>query len=582
MAENDIDIKVGEPQFLSSFLIKQDSEMQNLDNLGMFGKRVRLLHNAARAEILPTDDWRTEYISLTNRAEETIREAEARGEDIDSTEFDQYLSRIANYIQEKDEQGGTQVAGGQQIQQAPQPGQQARTAHETTVEDTLGGIKSLIEAQAQAPPQSQLDYDVFAQKVSKALAEAMGKLTPKRQLELVREAEGAMLPVEISLTSPPDFFAHITPAEQEAWMARSTLVIAAAKKKAAIKLEMLHPNDEGMGFTKEELKTLWEHKTGSFHATALYTHMIANNLNVSDVLGDVGPDLGLNKIFEIEDDPSFEGLRKKMRAWIGTKLGLNEIDARDAEQIAWNIVYTTSLLEDKDTKFNSAIGLGKKRNPGNVSSLKNVATWVLMHPQERLEAKSEKRESWGAFGEWSLMMANSGRRLPEILPRSLVHNGLLDTKIEVKPLQPGDSTKTNLEAYLTRRAQHLVTLANNPNISVNVLRNSVNKQVINEINWNSMGNAPFFTYFNDRVNPGVKIASVIGEAGFEISLQDLGNACRKIGLEDKYRENILKALKGGIDQTNEKLKSNLFNGLVWEAQWNKYVKEIRKKTSFFS
>lgn len=405
----------------------------------------------------------------------------------------------------------------EQTQRAPQPDQQTRTAHETAVEDTLESIKSLIEAQAQASPQNQLDPAEFA----KAFAEAMGKVPPERQLELVREAEGAMLPVEISPTSPPDFFAHVSKEEQEAWMARSTLVVAAAKKKAAIKLEMLHPNDEGMGFTKEELKTLWEHKTGSFHATALYTHMIANNLNVSDVLGNVGPDLDFNKIFEIDDDPSFEALRKKMRKWLEVKMGLNEIQAQDAEQIAWNIVYTTGLLEDKDTRNNPKItDTSQGRNKGTVASLKNVATWVLMHPQERLEAKAKtdnpganlsSREAWGAFGNWAVNMANKGKRIPRILPERLIGNGLSEIELKIRQ-SSGGVVETNMEEYLVKRAQQILAYANRPNANANAMK-ATNTQVINEIDWNNMGNAPFYTHFADRISPAVKIASVIAEGG---------------------------------------------------------------------
>jgi hypothetical protein len=352
--------------------------------------------------------------------------------------------------------------------------------------------------------------------------------------------------------------------------------MAAATKESAPSFEDLFPNDSATKLTKSELRTLVGKETkdnggkkGALHALSLYTLIIYRNKNPNEVLlkGAIESERKehetLDSFFKIQDEIEFGKFRDAMIFWLKKHLGLTKEEAQEAEQIAWNLIYLSNIVEECDSRFNSKIEreLPTGRIPPAVSQQYSPVTRHMQHPQERLEGKLKAgkfgegvvREAWGAFGEWALNnLQKRGRdpRRTDILPRSLFGNAFeyMDCKV--------NGQDTNWLRLLMSNGERLI---NDP------------KAKIDEPDWEKLDNTPLAPYFFDRINPAIKVFKVIQNGEWEGPISQLGNACRKLGLEKKYRERLLMATKG-IDAKSQNLKAVGFSPIKWAS----YLAGIRK------
>ncbi|MEK7113080.1 MAG: hypothetical protein AAB875_07260, partial [Patescibacteria group bacterium] len=283
-----------------------------------------------------------------------------------------------------------------------------------------------------------------------SFARAMGVAGAEEVEELYRRAEGAMLGIEIGVGQEPKFLIGEKQEVKDYWTARAKLSSACSIKSSAPGYDKLFPNDFANKITVHDLELLLGKQKGTWEAISLYAALIAekngngaSGLNAREILlktdGKIlTPELQAVKqqlslscpetVFEIKSDEEFLRFRESMVFWLRSHLELNENNAKDAEHIAWNLIYLSNIVEQYDSKVYRP-GQDIKRLPPSIPQLKSQAMWMMMHPQERLEAKTKTKEgregeAWSSLGEWALNLRklHAGIEFPGVLPIELFRN----------------------------------------------------------------------------------------------------------------------------------------------------------------
>lgn len=381
-----------------------------------------------------------------------------------------------------------------------------------------------------------------AREFAQALARELGVVDWHEQLETYRRAERAIMPIEIKVGAEPKFFPFIDERQREEWNVRASLVNAAALKKLAPSYDKLFPNDEAIGLAKADLQMLLD-KPGVLHALSLYVSILKGDIRTGqDVdLRDLFADRAVPKSFyEVKDASDISRVRNATEGWLTGNLGLDRVEAGDAEHIAWNLLYLSNVIEWGDSELpphNRPSGTTNRLKP--IPGVKSVATWMMMHPEERLAAKIGGEETWSVLGEWAL---DNQRRFSgwtpakeDILPDTMFPTVFHEVRVD---------DRNSLYGYLLHQGRELIV---DPT------------KVLSPIDWDKVGENPFSAYYYDKVNPAIQIFGVIDKGMTDKSYDSLGTACRKLGLDKKYRMTLLIALNG-VDVKAKNLK--YYGGLI--------------------
>lgn len=231
-----------------------------------------------------------------------------------------------------------------------------------------------------------------------------------------------------------------------------------------------------------------------------------------------------------------------------------ELRAREAEQVAWNIAFVSSMLEHFDSREYRPKG-SRRHGPSNFWTL---FQWVAMHPQERWEqkvvrpqfdkgepAQAQLKEEWSAYGTWATWnvknkkwpIIESGPEkekvvFPRILRDTLVKD--LFHPLRHKGAEPRGNGNLDFK-----------TLNDNGNKVLFETSSVTSKQIQETINWNKVNDAPNVPYYFDEM----RWANVVYEAfkkgrGAKAGLDDLGEALRNLRIPNEDREKILIAYYG--------------------------------------
>ena len=400
---------------------------------------------------------------------------------------------------------------------------------------------------------------------------------------------------------------------KEFWQGRVANFMSRARKQAAATFEQLLPIQEDISAGKRETELLLR-KEEVLETTSLYAHVIKNDLNPQEILLGGMPDIrqiamdlmgnlmgsGMSQdrmhiyigemvrdiqhcpqsVFEIKDESQYRGLRMAMKYWLITNRGLSpryregdewESDsAADAEQISWNFIYRSNIIEDLDSRFDIGARHAKRLPP--IDGLKSLAMWMVMHPQERLEAKTtgELPENWSAFGEWSKWKQTTIRGKltrwspvnQDILPKRLIKNMFEEVK-DAEGRYFMEIFDSN-GRVLAQNAQSLRQDLYFPNFG------SSGGSVMRE--------APFATYQLQVVNPATLVFKVITSGGLkDKSLKDVANALNLLGVNDnRYREHILMAWNG------IKRKSYKLAPIGGFTDYNTFKQQLKDYVNFFA
>lgn len=287
---------------------------------------------------------------------------------------------------------------------------------------------------------------------------------------------------------------------------------------------------------------------------------------------------------------SFRVLRKSVRHWLLTKgrsllLTENELSnreaffkvgeggafktkrdlydelknrARDAEQIAWNFVYSTSVLECFDSRGYRPEGT--KRHPP--SSFWTLFQWVAMHPQERFEAKiargAEAKEEWSALGTWGINnltknpswkivdadgrvkieVPKDQRVLPDVLIRSALHTSMYQGAVR-------EGFKTRYPD-VKNETQTFFEIFNGVGNKVLFDTQNVNrKDLEGSINWQHFSDSPFVPFIFDEMRWADVVVNCFKKGeGAKIGMPDVSEAMRNLRLTKEQREKLLMTFFG--------------------------------------
>lgn len=242
--------------------------------------------------------------------------------------------------------------------------------------------------------------------------------------------------------------------------------------------------------------------------------------------------------------------------------------ARDAEQIAWNFIYSTSLLESFDSRDYRPTET-KRHGP---SSYWQLFQWTPMHLQERWEQKIvrkgketnvQAKEEWaGNLGTWAINnlerwgvkvdSVGNAVGMPQILPNTLIRSALHDSVHKVGRLPTGEPDANEDVKKDEKTKERLenddLSFETLNKIGEDVLFNTktVTKDGIeSRIDWKEVSDSPFVPYIFDEMR-WVDVIQQFFKKGQEakISLQDLGEATRNLRIPLKDREKLLMVYYG--------------------------------------
>ncbi|HET7098628.1 MAG TPA: hypothetical protein VFI61_00100 [Patescibacteria group bacterium] len=431
-------------------------------------------------------------------------------------------------------------------------------------------------------------------------AKAMGQPTAEQQKELYLKAEENQTAIPMELTVPSFLLPedpYLREKVQSEWKARAKLSSATAFKKTAPSVDKIFPNQDEIDITKEDLKALLS-KEGVIQSLSAYINIIAENKDLNILLPDASRGEKFESFFWINNLEGLHNFRENMRGWLENNFALDSLEARDAEQIAWNLTYLSDIVEDCDSTYNRKLIVKPKpkdkesekksftdklkkrfnnlkesfpmkkeetKRMPPVPQIKSLAVWMMMHPQERLKGKINANEAWGQFGEWALKRkrsVTSGFKVPEVLPKSLVVSVFKEIDVKGK-----GKMSTSLYDVLVKTGEDIL---NEPTSFDNYLTTSSTPFVGEDINWENVGidwegtvsEGPFGGYLFDKTSSAVKIFGLIQNGEWKGTLSDLANNCRKLKLKKYDRENLLKAIQG-IDTRSSKLKAKGFDAIDW-------------------
>ncbi len=286
---------------------------------------------------------------------------------------------------------------------------------------------------------------------------------------------------------------------------------------------------------------------------------------------------------------AFRQLRLSIRFWLVTKgrdLLLNDQEmsnraeffsdkdkayadlsnrAREAEQVAWNFVYSAGLLESFDSRDYRPAGT-KRHGPSNYWTL---FLWTPMHIQERFEQKIvrgnkssdlEAKEEWAGNlgtwalnnyqkGNWTVRLPNGGYEIkfPQILPNTIFRSALHNKQVfQVERDRNGRPNEN-------KDGDTFFGIFNKIGNEVLFDTNSVNrKDIESRINWDRVSDSPFVPYIYDEMRWADVVQQLFkkGRAS-KISLSDFGEAARNLRISTEDREKILMVYYGNNVNSSE-------------------------------
>ena len=278
--------------------------------------------------------------------------------------------------------------------------------------------------------------------------------------------------------------------------------------------------------------------------------------------------------------------------------------ARDAEQISWNFVYSTSVLEHFDSRDYRPAGT-KRHGP---SYFWGLFQWTPMHLQERLEQKvarsvkegeRESKEEWSALGSWALHSFNNGwwkreevekqyvkrkdgkpilvgngnktvekKKIPaerlgvQVLPDTLFRDALHSQSFHTV----SDRQENGKTVYETGLGKKDENKENNGDTSFFSIFNKIGNDVLSDprnvtredletrIDWSEKSDSPFVPFIYDEMRWADVVQQVFKKgAESRIGLADLGEAVRNLRLPSSIRKRLL-MVYFGIDSNSRTLR----------------------------
>lgn len=293
----------------------------------------------------------------------------------------------------------------------------------------------------------------------------------------------------------------------------------------------------------------------------------------------LNPDLSL-----LEERIGPERLEQN-REQIISEIKMTEINkrAREAEQAAWNFIFTTGLIESNNTPENNQYIRDLKNSPRPLgpSNFMTLYLWMAMHPQIRFQAKvfrskdglDDAKENWSSLGSWAANNLQKGTWRKPVLDDSkkpimvpvFDENTRLPKfndkgRVELKPVY-----KTEIPRFI-RDDLVYDALREESNVREAVFDFFVNKgyqllqnpseikshkelysEMASQNKWKDLPDSPFVNYRFDRLRWTNTIYTMFKkgpEATGKLPIADLAEGARMMGLTQTEVMNLLIMLEG--------------------------------------
>lgn len=295
------------------------------------------------------------------------------------------------------------------------------------------------------------------------------------------------------------------------------------------------------------------------------------------------------KVLRPGDD--YQGMVEK-RTEGNTVLERMSTRAREAEQAAWNFIFTTGLIESFNIPESNQYIREHKNKPLGPSNFMTLYLWMMIHPQIRFEGKvlggsfdggeDDAKENWSSLGSWAANNIQSGawRRQvldartmqPERNPDGTVkYKTVIPTFIRPDLVYDALREESNVrEAFFDFFTQKGTELLNNPDTSTH---RSLYDQMTKRKSWEKLPESPMVNYRFDRLRWARAVYIVFKkgkESTRDVSLADLAEAKRKLGLSQQEVMNLL-LMRTGVNVHSPSLKP-----AEGALSWGYYLRTMKR------
>jgi hypothetical protein len=287
-------------------------------------------------------------------------------------------------------------------------------ADEARPKDLASEFRDYAETQreiTQAFQDEAIDFRqliLLSQKEVSELVESTRRLTPEEERERWTDAEyDQEFYTRFQPNQEPLFYSRMDTEERRTCDARWQLARAAFVKKATANFpDKAQENQDLTLLGKEQMERLYniegvKQMMEGYVAAIIGKETPRGNRGFPAFV--VGNDLGTGEsvektFWEITDAAEFENFRKGLRARSIGSLELNALGEKEADAVAWNLIWVSNLVESADSRY-SFSGVSHGKLPGVICAGEYRHS---LHPQERFENKCVSGHYWGVFGTWGV------------------------------------------------------------------------------------------------------------------------------------------------------------------------------------
>lgn len=258
--------------------------------------------------------------------------------------------------------------------------------------------------------------------------------------------------------------------------------------------------------------------------------------------------------------------------------------ARDAEQVAWNFIFATGMIESFNIPESNQYIREHNKKPLGPSNFMTLYLWMMIHPQQRFEAKvlqrgfdggeDDAKENWSSLGTWAANNIQKGTWKQQVInPRTgqretrTVIPKFIRPDVVYDAMREEGNVRAALFDFFTEKGVRILRhpgTVTHQELYNDLVRNSNNR-------WEKLPESPFVNYRFDRLRWAGAIYKAFkgGGASYrDVADSDLAEAKRKLGLSSQEVMNLL-IMREGVDVSKSGIRP-----AVGELKWGYDLRTI--------
>ena len=255
--------------------------------------------------------------------------------------------------------------------------------------------------------------------------------------------------------------------------------------------------------------------------------------------------------------------------------------ARDAEQVAWNFIFATGMIESFNIPESNQYIREHNKKPLGPSNFMTLYLWMMIHPQQRFEAKvlqrgfdggeDDAKENWSSLGTWAANNIQKGTWKQQVInPRTgqretrTVIPKFIRPDVVYDAMREEGNVRAALFDFFTEKGVRILRhpgTVTHQELYNDLVRNGNNR-------WEKLPESPFVNYRFDRLRWAHTIYTVFKkgtDSDRDASIDDLAEAKRKLGLTQTEVENLL-IMRKGMNVNSKEIKpiKDYFDWREWK------------------